>query len=574
MRILFILLAIVFPSGYMHLHSPTADFQSSLAKRKRTLISCGVDASTFDPTTNTVPLLPGWGAYRMPVTSKKHDSAYVYFQQGINLYYGFHIIEALASFYKSTGFDSSFAMGYWGVALSYGPNINDDHYTESPKALAAAEKASALSGQLSAPEKALIGAMLTRYTIDTTLSRLQLNQAYADAMGKIYRQFPNNQDIAALYADALMQQHPWDLYDLKGQPKTWTPPIVTTLEAILKINPSHPGACHYYIHAVEASDHPERALAVSDRLPGLMPGVAHVVHMPAHIYIRTGNYNMGWKVDTQAVQQYKNYLARYPAVADNTPLYLIHNLHMQAACAAMEGRYADAMQAAIDTRQSFDSSWMSFPDFMGTYIQYIYMTPLLTQLRFGRWDDILKEKPAPSTYIYADVLTHFCRGIAYARTQHPEDAEKELAALHNDTSNQQLLAPAPNYSNPGINGTRVAERILTGVIAESRGQLPQAITAFEQAVQFEDGMIYDEPKDWQQPARQFLGNILLKATQYAAAERTFREDLQQNPKNGWSYTGLATALKKQGKEKQAALAQSQAQKAFTRSDIKVTAAVL
>ena len=392
MRLILILLAVTFPEGYTLLHPSTNNIQSTLAKKKRSLISCGIDASTFDPIANTVPLLPGWGQYRMPITAKGSDSAYIYFQQGINLYYGFHIIEALASFVKSTGFDSSFAMGYWGTALAYGPNINDDHYTESPKALAAIEKAKTLSTRLTPAEKALIDAMLTRYTNDTTQKRQELNQAYAAAMANVYKQFPKNQDIAALYADALMQQHPWDLYDRYGKPKTWTPPIVTTLEALLKINPAHPGACHYYIHAVEASDHPERALSVSDKLPGLMPGVAHTVHMPAHIYIRTGNYKRGWEVDTQAVQQYRNYLSLYPAVADNTPLYLIHNLHMQATCAAMEGRYADAMQGAIDTRQSFDSSWLSFPDFMGTYIQYIYMTPQITQLRFGIWDDIIRDQ--------------------------------------------------------------------------------------------------------------------------------------------------------------------------------------
>ena len=578
MRLLVITLGAFLLAAFAQWHKPEKTTQltprhSALLKKQRTVISCSPNRDAFDPATNTIPLLPGWGPYRMPA-STKNDSAYIYFQQGINLYYGFHIIEALASFDKSTHFDSSFAMGYWGVALSYGPNINDLGYTASPKALAAAQKANSLKANASPADQALIEAMQTRYSADTTQSRQQLDQAYVDAMLLAYKKFPNNQDIATLYADALMQQHPWDLYDRWGKPKTWTPPIVQTLEAVLKANPTHPGAAHYYIHALEASDHPEKALAVSDELPGLMPGVSHLVHMPAHIYIRTGNYNQGWKVNVDAVKGYKDYLTRYPAVIDNSPLYLIHNLHMQATCALMEGRYADALQAAIDTRNSFDSSLLSAPDFFGTFVQYVYMTPLLTQLRFGKWDAILTDTPVNHNYIYADVLTHFGRGIAQARKGHITEADLELSALRKDTANAQLHAPAPNYANPGINGARVAEKILAGVIAESRHDFPQSITLQQQAVEIEDAMIYNEPKDWLQPARQFLGNVQLKAGRYKDAEQTFRADLGANAQNGWSYTGLATALSKQGKQKEAAAIQALAKKAFARSDVNITSAVI
>jgi len=577
MKILFTLLASLLLEGFIQWHSPKFDTlaarRQALVYKQKNLIRCSPDLTTFDPAADPIPLLSGWGDYRMPVT-RKNDSAYLYFQQGINMYYGFHIIEALASFEKSARFDSSFAMGYWGIALAYGPNINDYGYTASPAALAAAQKARSLSANLSPAEKALIDAMQPRYSADSTQSREHLDQLYVDAMHAAYQQFPRDPDIAALYADALMQQHPWDLYDRYGKPKSWTPPIVATLEDILRTNPSHPGAAHYYIHAVEASDHPEKALAVAGRLPSLMPGVAHVVHMPAHIYIRTGNYEEGWRLNTLAVKGYYDYLGKYSPVSGNAPLYLGHNLHMQAACANMDGRYAEAMKASIDTRGSFDSSWLSFPDFMGVYIQYIYMTPLLTQVRFGKWDEILNEKSIAPVYIYADVLTHYSRGIAFARKGQLDNAEQELLALRRDTAHPQLKAPAPNYANPGINGARVAERILTGVIAESRNHLQEAEKAFAAAVQFEDAMIYDEPKDWQQPARQFLGAVLLKTGQYKEAEKAFREDLAFNPKNGWSYTGLAAALTKQGRKKEAAAATADAQKAFARSDSKITGAVI
>lgn len=490
-----------------------------------------------------------------------------------NKCYGFHIIEALASFDKSTKFDSSFAMGYWGKALSYGPNINDYGYTASPDALVAVEKAKAFSAGASAVEKALINAMSVRYSADTTQTREHLNQLYADVMKEVHKQFPESIDAAALYADALMIQHPWDLYDRYGKPKQWTPLIVETLEDILKKNYEHPGAAHYYIHAVEASDHPEKALKVAAELPSLMPGLAHLVHMPAHIYIRTGYYAEGVATDEQAVKGYKNYLSRYPAVAGNAPLYLIHNLHMQATCANMDGRYAEAMKASIDTRNSIDSSWQSMPDFFGVYVQYIYLTPLLTQIRFGKWDDILKLPDVPASYVYANLLWHYARGLAFARKHDFTNANKELAALQTDLTNKQLKAPAPNYANPGINGASVAEKILIGEIAEEQNNLQQAISFLTEAVQLEDAMIYNEPKDWVHSARQYLGTVLIRAGKYAGAEKAFREDLQINQNNGWSYTGLTTALIKQGKKKAAASVERLASKAFERSDVKVTEAV-
>lgn len=567
-------------AGFIHWRQPQntsthSARQTALQKKQRTALTCAPNRDGFDPAANTVPLLPGWGSYRMPVTTT-NDSSYIYFQQGINLYYGFHIIEALASFDKSTRFDSSFAMGYWGVALAYGPNINDDGYTASPKALAAAQKAKTLSANSTAAEQALITAMQTRYSGDSTKTRQQLDQAYIDAMALAFKQHPESQDIGALYADAMMQPHPWDLYDRWGKPKAWTPPIVQTLETVLKTNAAHPGAAHYYIHAVEASDHPERALAVSDELPSLMPGVAHLVHMPAHIFIRTGYYNKGWTVNADAVKGYKDYLGRYPAVEAGSPLYLIHNLHMQATCAIMDGRYKDALQTSYDTRNSFDSSLLSAPGFFGTFVQYVYMFPLYTQLRFGKWDSILNTPAINSNYVYADLLSHFCRGIAFARKGRITDADRELAALHRDTAsgNSQLISPAPNYANPGINGARVADKILAGVIAEAKQNYDLSITLLKQAADLEDGMIYNEPKDWLQPARQFLGNVQLKAGRYPDAEQTFRADLQANPQNGWSYTGLATALEKQGKQKEAATTRTLAQKAFSRSDTKITSAVI
>ena len=548
--------------------------EAALKKKQFYLIGCSPDLNFFNPddSSNSIPLLDGWGDYRMPVTAA-NDSSKIYFEQGINMYYGFHIIEALASFSKSTKFDSSFAMGYWGMALAYGPNINDFGYSASPEALVAMHKAKDLSNNCTAVEKGLIDAMQVRYSADTTQTREHLNRLYADEMKKVYINFPESIDAAALYVDALMVQHPWDLYDKNYQPKSWTPEIVSTLENILKKFPDHPGASHYYIHAVEASAHPEKALAVSEKLAMLMPGVSHVVHMPSHIFIRSGYYNLGEQTNEKAVKGYYDYLEKYPAVANNAPLYLIHNLHMQATCANMDGTFAVAMKSSLDCKNSFDSSWQALPDYMGIFIQYVYMTPYLTLIRFGKWDDILNTPESPSTLVYANLLWHYGRGMAYARKHDFANATLQLDTLQQELQNDQLKAPAPSYANPGIAGAEVAEKILQGVIAEEQNNLPSSITFLKQAVTAEDSMIYNEPKDWVHPARQYLGRVLLKAKKYAAAEQVYKEDLTINPHNGWSLTGLAIALDKQNKRTAYNKIKTEAVKAFTRADVKVTNSV-
>ena len=300
-----------------------------------------------------------------------------------------------------------------------------------------------------------------------------------------------------------------------------------------------------------------------------MPGVAHVVHMPSHIFIRSGYYNEGEQTNEKAVKGYYNYFSKYPAVANNTPLYLIHTLHMQATCANMDGQFALALKSSVDCRNSFDTSFLSTPDFLGTYVQYIYMTPYLTLIRFGKWDDILNTPEISSNYIYANLLWHYGQGLAYARKHDFTNAGKQLDSLTFDMQNDQLRAPAPTFANPGINGATVAQKILQGVIAEEQNDLNTSITYLKEAVASEDSMIYDEPKDWVHPARQYLGSVLLKAKKYPEAEKVYKEDLIINPYNGWSLTGLAIALDKQNKKSEAAKIKAEATTAFTRADLKI-----
>ena len=573
-----VILASFFTAAYFHSGS-SPNFsaearQQAIAHKKRFAIKCSPDFNSvnFTDSAAMIPLLSGWGHYSMPVTAS-NDSSKIYFEQGINMYYGFHIIEALASFDKATRFDSNFAMGYWGKALSYGPNINDFGYSASPDALTAMHKAKAMSNQCTAVEKDLIEAIQVRYSADTTQTREKLNQDYADAMKKVYLKHPQSADAATLYADALMVQHPWDLYYKNYQPKPWTGPIVNTLESTLKSFPDHPGASHYYIHAIEASAHPEKGMAVSAKLPAMMPAVAHLVHMPSHIYIRSGHYSIGTAVNEQAAKGYYDYLDKFPAVAGNSPLYLIHALHMQATCANMDGQFKKSMQSSIDCRNSFDSSMQSIPDYLGGFIQYVYMTPYLTLIRFGKWDDILNTPQPSSGYAYAGLLWNYGRGLAYARKHDFENAGKQLDALQQKLKIDQLKAPAPSYANPAIAGAEVAEKILQGVIAEEQDNLTTATSLLQKAVSLEDSMIYNEPKDWVHPARQYLGSVLLKAKKYATAEKVYEEDLVINPHNGWSLNGLAIALSKQGQKAKALTIKQQADKAFAKNDITITGSV-
>jgi len=543
------------------------------AYKKQFTRGCAPDLASidFNDPANAIPLLDGWGKYRMPVTAN-NDSANMYFQQGINMYYSFHIIEALASFEKSITFDENFAMGYWGKALAYGPNINDVGYSASPEALSAVKNAKEKCSNCTPVEKALITAMDIRYTNDTTQTREHLNQLYADAMKKVHNDFPKNADAAALYADALMVQHPWDLYDRYYQPKPWTPEIVSILESLIKEFPDNPGANHYYIHAVEGSAHPEKALEVANRLGLMMPKVAHLVHMPSHIYIRAGYYDKGVQSNVNALNGYSEYLSKFPAVSGASFLYLVHNLHLEAVCAQMDVRYAEALKLSIEAKNSFDSSWMDNGDYWSMYSQYVYMTPFFTQVRFGKWDDILNAPAVPASRAYATAMWHFARGLAQARKHNLAEATMELSHMKDSAQSSQLQQSPPAF-NPGITAVNLADKILQGVIAEEKGDLTKAITILKEAVDMEEVMLYNEPRDWTLPATQYLGNTLLKAKQYDEAAKVYKEDLRVNPNNAWALTGLHNTLLLQGKSNEAAQVKTALSKAMERSDVKLEASV-
>jgi tetratricopeptide (TPR) repeat protein len=528
------------------------DARTYVAKKKAAAITCAPDRS--DPSLlpddpgDMIPL-PGWGKYRWAAVSSV-DSAQFYFDQGINMYYSFHIVESLSSFQKAAHLDPSSAMAQWGIALAYGPNINDVVYNYSPLALQAARRADSLSAARAPFEQGLIKAMLARYSDDPSKTRGALDEAYAGAMKKLFEANPGNPDAGTLYADALMLLHPWDLYDHAQRPKAWTPELVATLEKVLRMSPDHPGANHYYIHAVEASASPGRALASADKLGSLLPTVSHMVHMPSHIYIRTGMYDKGNKVNKSAIEGYRAYRQLMPSVENGAFIYLFHNIHMQATCAMNGGTYREAADASTLLRQELPAEYLSGPPPEAEYLQYMYMSELFTEIRFGHWDKILAMPALPDSLLYASILQSFGRSLAYARLHRFSEAHSEIGKMEKTLASSDRLKKRMGAFNTAYAGGEVAVAMAKGVLAEAENRFSEAETWLGKAVQLEDQMVYDEPKDWLLPPRQYLGAVMLKAGKFGNAEAVFRKDLDFNPNNGWSLKGLEMALAAQHREKE------------------------
>lgn len=530
-------------------------------------ISCGPDWQALQQFMNEVdiPPMPGAGIYKWDIKSPS-DSAQYYFNQGINMYYGFHIIESMASFKKAAKFDSENAMIWWAQALAYGPNINDVSYSVLPEALEAVKKAKELSEKSSPLEKALIKAMDIRYSTDSTITREKLNNDYTNALKAIYTKFNSSADAAALYADAMMLEHPWELWNVNGTPKPWTPTIRDVLEKTLLKSPEHPGINHYYVHVMEPSPYPEKALASADRMGRLNPGLSHLVHMPSHIYLRTGNYTKGYTVNEEAVKQYKGYLDLYPAVFGNEFLYRLHNEHMQINCAMHAGRKKYTIDLSQAFQKSIDTSYLSTPGAMGNLLGYIYMIPTLTMIRFSDWDGLLNAKSIDQSHVYANLLSHFGKGMAHAGKNNITDAEAELAIVKELVKDSVLSLPFAPFS-PAIDGAVIAENMLEGTIELSKKNYTIAIKHFTIAVEREKAMVYNEPRDWLLNPKNYLANAYLEAGKWKEAEKTFNEDLKDNNENVWSLAGLYKTLLKQNRKAEAVKVAARLKKAAVSSDI-------
>jgi tetratricopeptide (TPR) repeat protein len=484
------------------------------------------------------PVFPGWGHHHHKVTTT-NDSAQFYFDQGLSLYYGYHLREALASFKEAARDDSNCVMAYWGQALAMGPYYNNTYYYKMPPlVLPVITRMGRLAAQGSPEERELVGVMKQRYDADTADGhRIQLNKAYSEGMKTLIGKYPEDLDIKAMYVDGVMIEHAWDLWDDKGVARPWTPELVKYCEEILAQDPLHPAALHYHIHLVEASLHPEAAVHSADVLQGLMPGVAHMVHMASHMYQRNGLYEKGVAVNDRAnaAQHVYDTMARQLSLGSD----VTHFDAVEALCAFNAGMYHKAMQSSNRCR----SIMSGHPDNLAkrTYSQYLYMMPVFTLVRLGKWQELLMLPVPDSGLAYARVLSDFGRGLAFLRMGKTEDAQACLDDLRGKLGDPVLMVRTLPMNAP-IEGARVAEEILAGEMLAATGRREEAMAVFNQAIDREDRMSYAEPKDWMLPVRHFAGAWLLKMNEAKVAEKLYREDLVNNPGNGWALMGLAQCM--------------------------------
>lgn len=462
-----------------------------------------------------------------------------YFDQGLRLAYGFNHDAARRSFSEAQRLDPGCAMCAWGQALVLGPNINQPMSPElAADATALADRAMRLRGTARPADRELIEALAARYATPAPDDRRPLDVAYAEAMAAVAGRHPDDDDVATLYAEALMDLSPWSYWHADGAPTEYTGRIVATLERVLQRNPAHLGAVHYYIHAVEASPDPQRAERHADRLATLAPGAGHLVHMPAHIYIRTGRYHDATLSNLAASSADAAFLAVCRGGDDLYPLgYVPHNWHFAAMTAALHGSRTLAIEAAEQAARRADPARLEAQGFMQQFV----VAPLFAQLRFGQWDAILAPAEAPAALPYPRGIWHFARGVALLRQGKPAGAQRELRALQALAADPALRALRLSEVNGADRVLAVAVSMLRGELALARGQRTSGLAALRAAVAAEDQLRHTEPPDWPLPVRPYLGAALLDAKRPREAAQVYAQDLLKYPENGWSLHGLARA---------------------------------
>jgi tetratricopeptide (TPR) repeat protein len=510
--------------------------------------------------TDAPPLFDNLGSLHHPITTASAQ-AQRYFDQGLRFVYAFNHEEAIRSFEAATQEDSQAPMPYWGIALALGPNINSAmEKKHERRAIEMAQKAQRLAGQTTRGEKAYIDALVTRYVSRKGMKRKGLDEAYAKAMRSVAQQFPDDDDAATLFAEALMDLRPWDFWKQDGRPQPSTDEIVATLESVLARNPDHPGACHYYLHAVEASLQPERALPCAERLPSLMPGAGHLVHMPAHIYMRVGRYHEAVERNQLAAHVDEQYLADQHPVGEYADGYYTHNLHFLWASLAMEGRNVEAMKAARDLTATITEEAVRKDRVKELYLP----TPIFSMIRFGRWEELLKEPPPPKGLRLMEGMWRLGRGLALVATGRLPGAEGEHVVLAGLTKQIRRDRTTEEKTERAL--LKIAERVLAGEIAAHRQRYDDAIRLFEEAIKMEEALPYSEPPLWPLSVRHHLGAVLLLADRPSEAEAVYHSDLLRYPDNGWALIGLIQSLRAQQKDDEAAEAEARFKKAWAHAD--------
>ncbi len=517
------------------------------------------------PAAKKATLMSGLGDLHHPV-STSNPEAQKFFDQGMRLIYAFNHEEAAGSFERAAELDPKMAMAYWGLAEAVGPNYNDpadpDRYKKAHEAIA---RAGELAANASPSEKAYIAAMALRFPSDPAADHRLSAERYRNAMGDVVTQFPDDLDAATLFAEAGMDLHPWSLWRKDGTPEGGTEDIIAALESVLKRDPNHMGAIHYYIHAVEASPNPERALAAANRLAALAPAAGHLVHMPGHVYIRTGDFEAAVKTNELAAQADRAYIQANGAAGLYPAMYYSHNLHFIAACSSMNGNYSEAHKAAEMLAAHVGPMVKDIPPLEG------FMTvPLAVEVRFQKWDQILAMPQPPAAMQTTTVFWHFARGMALAAKGKVAEAEAEhhiVSEAADKTPPDQVFAmPVNNKAKDVLN---IATNVLGAKIAQAKHDSAGAVSLLRRAVAIQDTLKYDEPPDWFYPVRESLGAVLLMNGNAAEAEKVFREDLDRNPRNPRSLFGLAEALRAQNRAYDAQFVDKQFQSNWKNPEIKL-----
>ena len=535
------------------------------------LLLAAACASTPEPkhAERTAPLLDGMGDLHWPISTDS-ELAQRYFDQALTLAYGFNHLEAERSFRQAAALDDDCAICFWGASLVLGPNINDPIPTpeREVKAYETLDEAIARMEHASDKEQALIEALKSRYAPSPPADRSALDQAYANAMRSVADSYSGDLEIQTLFAEAMMDTMPWDYWMANGEPKPLTTEVFARLERVLQRAPNHPGANHFYIHAVE-QEHPERGVQAADNLRRVVPGAGHLVHMPSHIYIRVGRYHDGSLANERAIEADDDYVTQCRAQGIYPVAYVPHNHHFLWATTTMEGRSADSIAAARHTAEHVNHALMRDPQM--AMLQHFASIPYYALVRFGHWQEILEE-PAPETdLLYPTAVWHYARGVAYVRQGKLGKAKQELGEVRAIASDPALQEVRIWGLNPASSLAQIAASVLQGEIDAAKTKTNAAVAELRKAIAIEDGLIYGEPPDWFYPVRQNLGAILLEAGRPGQAEEVYREDLARFPDNGWSLFGLAQSLRAQGKKAEAAEVQRRFETAWKYADVEITA---
>ena len=505
------------------------------------------------------------GTLHHPISTTS-ELAQRYFDQGLRLVYAFNHEEAIHSFEEASKEDPNASMPHWGVALALGPNINAAMSKEDGRRAADAIKQAAARLSTATPaERAYVEALMKRYLGAPRASRAALDKAYADAMRSVWKAYPDDADAGVLFAESMMDLRPWDFWTAEGTPKPGTQEIVSTLEAVIETHPNHPGACHYYIHAVEASREPQRALACADRLPGLMPGAGHLVHMPAHIYARVGMYHESSERNAEAARADERYLVDAHLSGDYADGYYSHNLHFLWSSLMMEGRSGEAEKAATSLVATITDDEAKSNHSKEAYLT----TKLFTWIRFGRWNDLLREPPPTKGLHLLEGTWRLGRGMALVATGRLPGADGERQALL--TLTKQFRRSRNQQDKLERDLLKIAERLLAGQIAAQRQRHDEAIKTFREATKIEDSLQGAEPPHWSLPVRHYLGPVLLLAGRAPEAETEYRTDLKWYPENGWGLLGLLQSLRAQRKDAEAAEVSGRFEKAWSHADVTLAA---